>query len=606
MKEKSLVLYKQSPALIKSRESDKITITLEKGEKKVRLKDIVLLHEGPLSSLGALEILEGDPQEAWELFQGETPSLKDLAELIYGDFTPSAAWSVFLLLNRTAWFRGTVEEIEVTSAEEREKRESAEREKEEAAGRWADFLTRLKREEFREEDEPWLREVEQMALGRIKRSAVLSELKREQTPENAHKLLLKWGRVDSRWNPHPARFDCKTGNPDIAVPLLPEEERSDLTGFTSYAIDDEGNTDPDDAVGWDGERLWVHIADAAALVTPDSPLDFEARDRGANLYIPEKTVTMLPPAVTDQLGMGLQPDRSPGFSFGILMDEEGGVADVDIRLSWVKVERLSYAQADTMMEQEPFKTIAALLGKTRQRRKDNGAREISLPEVKIRVEDEGRGEILIKSLPRLESREMVAESMMLAGNAAASFAIAHAIPVPFVSQPTPENNPQKLEGPAGEFAKRKIMQRSRVTLSPSKHSGLGLDVYTRVTSPLRRYSDLMTMQQLRAFITGGTVRNEEEMLEGTTACESLASQVTAAERASNQHWKINYLLERPDWVGEAILVDKTDKLGVFLIPELAMEPRIALRDVRDYNTVVRVKVQSADLPERRVVFAYDE
>jgi exoribonuclease II len=606
VKEKSLVLYKRSPALIKSRESDKITITLEKGEKKVRTKDIVLLHEGPLSSLGALKVLEGDPQEAWELFQGESPSLKDLAELIYGDFTPSAAWSVFLLLNRTAWFRGTVDDIEVTSAEERDKRESAERVKKEAAERWTDFLTRLKKEDFREEDEPWLREVEQMALGRIKRSAVLSELKREQTAENAHKLLLKWGRVDSRWNPHPARFDCKSGKPDIPVPLLPEEERSDLTGFASYAIDDEGNTDPDDAVGWDGERLWVHIADAAALVTPDSPLDLEARDRGANLYIPEKTVTMLPPAVTDRLGMGLQSDRSPGFSFGILLNEEGGVADVDIRLSWVRVERLTYAQADGRMGEEPFATIASLLGKTRRRRMDNGAREIHLPEVRIRAEDGGRGDILIMPLPRLESREMVAESMMLAGNAAASFAIAHAIPVPFVSQPTPENNPQKLPGPAGEYAKRKIMQRSRVTLSPSKHSGLGLDVYTRVTSPLRRYSDLMTMQQLRAYITGGTVRDEEDMLEGTTACESLASQVTAAERASNQHWKINYLLERPDWSGEAILVDKTDKLGVFLIPELAMEPRIALKGVREHNAVVRVKVQSADLPERRVVFAYDE
>ncbi|MDC7224372.1 MAG: RNB domain-containing ribonuclease [Spirochaetales bacterium] len=606
MKEKSLVLYKQSPALVKSQEGEKITITLPKGEKKVRQKDILLLHEGPLSSLGALEILEGDPADAWELFQGEQPSLEDLAELIYGEYSPSAAWSVFMLLNRTAWFKGTVDKIEVTTAEEREKRESAAREKEEAAQRWADFLSRLKKEEFQEEDEPWLREVEQMAQGYIKRSAVLSELKKDQTPENAHKLLIKWNRVEPRWNPYPPRFGCKGNNPDLEVPPLPEEERTDLTHFTSYAIDDEGNTDPDDAVGWDGEKLWVHIADAAALVSPDSPLDLEARDRGANLYIPEKTITMLPPGVTEQLGMGLQEDRSPAFSFGISLNEDGSVDDVEIKLSWVKVERLTYAQADTMMEQEPFRTISAELQKSRDRRMNNGAREISLPEVKLRVEEEGKGEIRISPLPRLKSRDMVAESMMLTGNAAASFAISHNIPVPFVSQPTPENNPQKLEGLAGEYAKRKIMQRSRVTLSPSKHSGLGMDVYTRVTSPLRRYSDLMTMQQLRAYITGGHVRDEEDMLEGTTACESLASQVTQAERASNQHWKINYLLERPDWRGEAIMVDRTDKYGVFLIPELAMEPRISLKEPREYNSKVSLKVQSADLPERRVVFALDE
>jgi exoribonuclease II len=606
LKEKSLVLYKQSPALIKSREGDKITITLPKGEKKVRQKDIVLLHEGPLASLGALEILEGDPADAWELFQGENPSLQDLSELIYEDYTPSAAWSVFLLLNRTAWFKGTLDKIEVTTPEEREKRESSARVKEEAAQLWADFLVRLKKEEFLEEDEPWLREVEQMAQGYIKKSAVLGELKKEQTPGNAHKLLMKWNRVSSRWNPYPPRFGCKGNNPDLDVPLLPQEERTDLTHFTSYAIDDEGNTDPDDAVGWDGEKLWVHIADAAALIPPNSPLDLEARDRGANLYIPEKTITMLPPAVTEQLGMGLQEDRSPAFSFGITLNEDGSVDDVDIQLSWVKVERLTYAQADTMMDQEPFATIAGELGKSRKRRLSNDAREISLPEVKLRVEEEGQGEIRITPLPRLESREMVAESMMLTGYTAASYAISHNIPVPFVSQPTPENNPQKLEGLAGEYAKRKIMQRSRVTLTPSKHSGLGLDVYTRVTSPLRRYSDLMTMQQLRAFITGGIVRDEDDMLEGTTACESLSSQVTQAERASNQHWKLNYLLEKPDWRGEAIMVDKTDRLGVFLIPELAMEPRIALKEPREYNCRVTLKVQSIDLAERRVVFAIDE
>lgn len=602
MKEKSLVLYKQSPALIKKRGEDKIVIVLDKGEKKVREKDVLLLHEGPLESLDSLSLLEGDPEEAWELFQDESPSLEDLAELIFGENSPSSVWSAYLLLNRTPWFKGTPRDITVTTREEREKREEAEKEKEEATWRWQDFLKRLKTEQFSHEDEPWLREVEQLALGRIKKSPVLSELKKEQTPENAHRLLLKWNRVPPRWNPYPARFGHKSGNPELDVPSLPEEDRFDLTGFVSYAIDDEGNTDPDDAVGWDGERLWVTIADAAALISPDSPLDREARERGANQYLPEKVVTMLPPAVTAQLGMGLQDDRSPGFSFGFLLDGEGGVEDLQIKISWVKVERLTYDEADARLEEEPFKTIGTLLDRTRERRRENGSRDINMPEVKIKVEEEGKGPINITPLPRLASRDMVADAMMLAGYGAASFAISQGIPVPFVSQPTPENNPQKLDGLAGEFAKRKIMQRSRVTLTPSKHSGLGLDVYTRVTSPLRRYSDLMTMQQLRAFLTGGVVRNEEDMLEGTTACESLNGLVIASERQSNQHWKLNYLLEHPQWEGEAVLVDKTDKLGVYIIPELALEPRIPLKENREYNEVVKLAVQSIDLPDRRVVF----
>ena len=72
------------------------------------------------------------------------------------------------------------------------------------------------------------------------------------------------------------------------------EPRRDLTHLPAFAIDDEENQDPDDAVSLDGERLWVHVADVAALVAPDSEADLEARGRGANLYLPERIVNMLP------------------------------------------------------------------------------------------------------------------------------------------------------------------------------------------------------------------------------------------------------------------------------------------------------------------------
>ena len=64
----------------------------------------------------------------------------------------------------------------------------------------------------------------------------------------------------------------------------------DLTHLPAFAIDDEGSQDPDDAVFAEkvegGFRLFVHVADVAALVPPKSPLDEEALRRGANLYLP--------------------------------------------------------------------------------------------------------------------------------------------------------------------------------------------------------------------------------------------------------------------------------------------------------------------------------
>jgi exoribonuclease-2 len=135
-------------------------------------------------------------------------------------------------------------------------------------------------------------------------------------------MLVKVGYWPPSTTPIPARFGAATTDPDLPVPALPDEERLDLTHLPAFAIDDEGNQDPDDAVSIDGDRIWVHVADVAALVRPDSELDREARARGANLYLPEGIVNMLPAAVTEQLGLGLQP-VSPALSFGFRVADDG-------------------------------------------------------------------------------------------------------------------------------------------------------------------------------------------------------------------------------------------------------------------------------------------
>jgi exoribonuclease II len=105
-------------------------------------------------------------------------------------------------------------------------------------------------------------------------------------------------------------------DPELPVPALPEEERLDLTGLPAYAIDDQGNQDPDDALSLDGDRLWVHVADVAALVHPAGEIEREARARGSNLYAPEGIVNMLPAAITEGLGLGLH-EVSPALSIAL-------------------------------------------------------------------------------------------------------------------------------------------------------------------------------------------------------------------------------------------------------------------------------------------------
>ncbi|MDA3849759.1 MAG: ribonuclease catalytic domain-containing protein [Spirochaetaceae bacterium] len=601
---KALVLYKQSPAQVASMDGDKIIINVQSGTKKVRPKDISLLHPGPLNSLADLEVMEGAPEEAWELFQGEAPLAEDLAELIYGEFSPSSAWSIYLLLNRTPWFKGTFDKIEVSTHEEREVREKADREKKEAKDKLESFKARLAKEEFIQEDQVFLDELKQQALGLQKKSAILKQLKKEQTPQNAHRLLLKWGIVEPRWNPFPLRSQLDLSAPQFPMEPLPQEERIDLTHTLSYAIDDEGSRDPDDAIAWDGEYFWVHIADAAAVVSPGSKADLAAQQRAANLYLPEGTIPMLPQEVTENLALGLREEGSPAVSFRFKLNESGQVEQGDMMLSWIKVKRISYQKCHEFMDQSPYKEMFQLMSAFQKYRIEQGALQIQMPEVKTRVDEKGK--IHITALPSLDSREMVANAMMLTGGWVASFCLKQKISIPYASQPSPDNPPPQGKHLSDMLACRKLMQRSRVSLAPGRHSGLGLDVYTRATSPLRRYSDLLVMQQLRRHLKGEKPMDEDELTMALALFEAQATQVTVAERQSNIHWKLIYLQEQPNWQAEAVLGDQNERQGHFVIPSLALETRIPMKQKKELNSMVILSVKSVDIVENTAQFKIEK
>jgi hypothetical protein len=73
----------------------------------------------------------------------------------------------------------------------------------------------------------------------------------------------------------------------------------------SWAIDNAWSKDPDDAIGWDGRSAWVHVADPASAILPDSAADKEALGRGSTLYLPELTAPMLPEEALERFGLGL-------------------------------------------------------------------------------------------------------------------------------------------------------------------------------------------------------------------------------------------------------------------------------------------------------------
>lgn len=600
----SLVIYRTRPGRVTTAAGDKLSLELEGGETaRVRPKDVTLLHPGPLRSLAELSTrhLSPDVQTAWELLQSGPVSIAEIAELAFGAFTPATAWAAWQLVADGLYFRQTGEVIRATTGEEltRVQGQRAAEAAERAA--WEAFIGRAKDGKVTQEDRRYLREVEDLAYGRAERSRVLKALGREESAENAHAALLDWGAWDDSVNPHLVRAGIDLAPPAIPVPadlgaLLADPARIDLAHLDAFAVDDEWTDTPDDALSWeDGPGLgkaWVHVADPAAFVCPGDPIDLQARSRGVTLHLPETVVPMLPPATTPLLGLGLN-EFSPALSFGISVDEAGEITGVEVAPSVVRVTRLTYEMASDRLAETPFAGLQRIALAFEARRKAAGAAEIDLPEVQVRVRD---GEIEIKPVLTLPGRVVVENCMILAGEAAGRYGLEHGVPLPFATQDAPDHPPDSLPETLSQmFALRRGMKRSQYRSTPAAHSGLGLTTYSQATSPLRRYLDLVVHQQLRAYATGAPILTTAEIIERIGEVEAPIAAERQAESQSEKHWTLALLRRQPGWRGRAVLVDRRNASGIFIIPELALEAQVHLNADLPLDAEVTLVLRSVDL-----------
>ena len=191
---------------------------------------------------------------------------------------------------------------------------------------------------------------------------------------------------------------------------------------------------------------------------------------------------------------------------------------------------------------------------------------------------------------------MVADAMMMAGEAVARYALTHQLAIPFATQPPPEKQ-ERPEGIAASFAFRRQLKPSRLSTQEAPHSGLGLECYTRVTSPLRRYADLVTHQQLRAHLLGHETLSLESVSERIAAAEAVSGAVRRAERLSNTHWKMVYLQANRQWRGSAVVAEVRDNRATLIIPALALETRLRLSGEVALDSEVEVEVREVDLAD---------
>ena len=631
MNKSSLVLYKSFLALVQDLDGDKFLIkfctqpatsTGKKAvynEQKVREKDVVLLHQGPCTSLDKAlsfsdEKINNQIIETWELLQSDDStasspiSLADLSEYARGSFTADESWAFYNALLNNPHFSLSQDELKngniifiPRSQAEIDEINQKKYEKEHEEEIRAEFIKRVKARKLDlPSDARFMGEVEAYALCKTDKCRVLKEAGIAQTPENAHRLLIDTGIWDYTKNPYPTRFGFSFESAKEQLGPMPQEERMEVPGF-AYAIDSEHSTDPDDAVAFDGEYLWVHIADPASSVLPDSSIDIAARGRGTTLYIPEGASRMLAESCLEDYALGLK-NPSSALSFRIKVDEQSQIEDCQVFKTLVNVKRLTYKLAEEQKESPELKPLFEIARKNRARREANGAVTIQMPEVSISVDKETK-KVSIEPDQRYESNDMIAELMIMAGEGAARFAFKNQIPFMFVSQEAPEFPAKLPEGWAGQFARIKCMRKRSVGITPAPHAGLGLSFYSQVTSPLRRYGDLISHQQLRAFIEGRRLIQKDDMLEKVSAGDAASLDARKVSRLSEMHWKLVYLKQNPELTFEGFCIDRRGNDALFLIPALDMQATIKNANDVNLNDCAMLKAGKIDIVEQSLVFS---
>ena len=380
-------------------------------------------------------------------------------------------------------------------------------------------------------------------------------------------------------------------------------DRKDLTHLTCLAIDNSYSSDADDAISIDGDRVWIHIADVASFVDIDSELDIFARKRISNLYLPDQIFHMLPPMLSEACSLGAN-HLSNAISIGFLLNEFE-VNDIQIYLSQIEVTKMSYEEADEEINSNS--TLAALNEITKAHkayRDGNGAIQLNLPNTDIKLKD---SKVHIFPQKDSESRNLVSEMMILAGRVIAEFSIENSISMPYLSQESGNFSDEVIKNinklsPSKAFEAARGFNRSKLSVKHSLHSGLGLEAYLRVTSPMRRYLDLLVQQQLVRFITKNDLLNEAEIKERIKAFNASVSKINKATRQSVEHFRCVYFKQNKQWEGEGVIVEVKGQKASVLIPELAMIAQVKFKSKVELEEEIKLKVISSNLFERSIDF----
>lgn len=371
-----------------------------------------------------------------------------------------------------------------------------------------------------------------------------------------------------------------------------------LAEAPAFSLDDTGTDEIDDAfsvreLGAELLRVGIHIAAPAAGFAPGSPLDAIARERLSTAYMPGCKFTMLPDDVVERFSLdhgGEQVAVSLYFDVGA----DGAPRSLHSRLERVRIAaNLRHAQYDVLNEAFesgrelglPFEgelralwRVASAL-EARRGRPSAGQAPLDytfyVEEGRVRIVPRRRGVPLDK---------LVSELMILANSSWGELLAEH--------------------GAAGIYRVQSV-GKVRLSVHPEPHEGLGVSSYAWMSSPLRRYVDLVNQWQLLAVLAGRKppfARTSDALLSALQAFEVTYARYDEHQRAMEAYWSLRWLVQEDIRAIDAVVLRE----NLVRLEGLPLSVRVPSAPALEPGARVRLAIDSVDLLERTVACRFVE
>jgi exoribonuclease II len=583
--------------------------------------------------------------ELWELVQDEQAlwSPGKLAELAFGQTAEPDHEAAFIraVIDDHTYFKFREGMIKVQSPEAvRRILDQRAREAERFArlirgSQWLEDLwsdDSLKKDEaIKELDDPdisfWISNIKDFCINgdESEQAVLVRDLFRQagiSSPTAPFNTLIKAKIWDEEENLELLRYEIDTGFSEAVIQQaeslaeLPvdakKEGREDLTGLHTFTIDGPETRDLDDALSFrkvnNEWEIGIHITDIGLQIGPNTPLFKDALQRGTTIYLPDRKISMLPEILSQgawSLEMG--KDRR-ALSFLVYLDQKGNILSRQIIRSVINVkERLTYEDAEARItEGHLFHSLYELCVARQTKRIEDGALPLPIPELVIQVNEAGGVEVELS--PPGPGRFLIAECMILANLVAAQFVKNSAIPALYRSQPPPREliisgNETDL---LANFRQRRLISKGSLGTEPDIHHGLGLDVYTTITSPLRRGLDFLIQQQITCMLAEGRpLHSKEDLIKFAIYLQQGLNTAAAICQARTRYWLLKHIGKRKDTPLDAWILDTGPNRLLAVLSDYLVTVELPIIQGQRYSWDQQVKVRIKKVNARENILKMD-